>query len=356
VGAYVEEGAANGYRIRRLENESETDIDTAASGTGQKTLKLTVDGATQSLEVDSSEVCTGTDSVITSGTYAGIHIYDREGGRLDNWSAADLTSPNVTVPVSLLNAALSIFTPTISGAASVPVSMLNAEGSMFGASVSVDALATVNLITAEGSLFAVTTSGDGIVSVNTIQGRATPFAVTTFGGVTVSLNLIPGRATPYAVTVDIGGSVTVPVNVLYGRGQAQVVTVAYGATVAVSTITAEGSVFTPTVSYGATVPASLIVGRGTPFQVAVQTGGNITVPVNLVYGRGTPQDVTVSGDAVFGFGRRRRRGRPVTPHSGGFPVHPGGFRDRCHYNGPDRHPGDSVPGYRKRCRRSDSSR
>ena len=89
TAAYIEQSNGTGYRLRKLVAGAETDLDTAASGAGEKVIKLTVNGATQSMEVADVEVCTGTDAVITSGAYAGMAGWANRASYND-WSAADL--------------------------------------------------------------------------------------------------------------------------------------------------------------------------------------------------------------------------------------------------------------------------
>lgn len=91
-GAYVEYFAVDGYRIVKVVSGTETDLDTAAAGSGSKAFSLTVDGATQSLSVDTVEVCTAADSAISSGTYAGVYAYSNNGGQWDGWGADDVSA------------------------------------------------------------------------------------------------------------------------------------------------------------------------------------------------------------------------------------------------------------------------
>jgi len=88
-------GFVEAYDTRlRKHFSGETNLDTwvGPPDNNQHTFKLIVDGASQSLEVDGTERCSGTDSDVTTGAYAGISVWDMEGGRWDNWSAADLAA------------------------------------------------------------------------------------------------------------------------------------------------------------------------------------------------------------------------------------------------------------------------
>ena len=86
-GSYTTENGV--YELKKVVDDEETELDTAPSGTGAVVFKLTVDGATQSLEVATVEVCTDTDSDVTTGLYAGMCAFHFDG-RMDNWSAEDL--------------------------------------------------------------------------------------------------------------------------------------------------------------------------------------------------------------------------------------------------------------------------
>ena len=89
AACYVDEDSSAGYRLRKIVAGVETDLATAASGSGTKLITLVVVGATQTMLVDGVEVCSATDTTITTGLYAGIAVYDNNGGRWENWSAED---------------------------------------------------------------------------------------------------------------------------------------------------------------------------------------------------------------------------------------------------------------------------
>lgn len=91
-GIYVEDYAADGYRIQKLVSGTETDLDTASAGSGAKAFVLTVDGTSLTLDVATVEVCAITDSSITSGVYAGVSVWSANGGRWDGWAAEDLAA------------------------------------------------------------------------------------------------------------------------------------------------------------------------------------------------------------------------------------------------------------------------
>ena len=92
AACYVDEDSSAGYRLRKIVAGVETDLATAASGSGTKLITLVVVGATQTMLVDGVEVCSATDTTITTGLYAGIAVYDNNGGRWENWSASDYTT------------------------------------------------------------------------------------------------------------------------------------------------------------------------------------------------------------------------------------------------------------------------
>jgi hypothetical protein len=92
AGYYSIESNAAGYSIRKYVGGSESVLDSDISGSGVKTLAITADGATQSLSVNGSTVCTATDGAVTAGTYAGILGWSNRG-YIDNWSAIDISAP-----------------------------------------------------------------------------------------------------------------------------------------------------------------------------------------------------------------------------------------------------------------------
>lgn len=87
---YVSHSAADGYRLRKVVEDTETDLDSATSTTGARVIKIEVDGATQEMFVDDVSIASATDAAITAGRYAGIACFSNNGGRWDTWSAADL--------------------------------------------------------------------------------------------------------------------------------------------------------------------------------------------------------------------------------------------------------------------------
>ena len=96
-GNFVDiEDMSTGYRIRRITSGSETDIASSGS-TGSSTptavtVRLDLDGSSQVMTVDTVEECSASDTNITSGTYVGVRVYNNNGGRFDNFEAADLSA------------------------------------------------------------------------------------------------------------------------------------------------------------------------------------------------------------------------------------------------------------------------
>lgn len=96
---YLENSSATGYKITKRVNGDETVLDTAASGSGAKTLKLTVNGATQTMLVNTVEVNYAEDTALTEGNYVGIFGYGNTGPRYNDWSAEDLAAGGPVIPV-----------------------------------------------------------------------------------------------------------------------------------------------------------------------------------------------------------------------------------------------------------------
>ena len=100
LAGYNKEDNATGYVLWKFINSGQTELDTAASGNGEKTVRITVIGATQSMEVDTVEVCSDTDSDLTTGIYCGIGGYTTRAS-FNNWSAEDLAAGGLSIPVSM---------------------------------------------------------------------------------------------------------------------------------------------------------------------------------------------------------------------------------------------------------------
>ncbi len=99
-GNFYDDNAADGYRLYKRIDGAQTTLDSAQSAPGTQTGRLTVDGATQSFEIDDVEVCSDTDSDITAGTYCGLSA-NSTGGIFDNWSAEDLAVGGLSIPVAM---------------------------------------------------------------------------------------------------------------------------------------------------------------------------------------------------------------------------------------------------------------
>lgn len=104
-GMFYEADNESGYRLYKYVDGVDTQLDSAASGNGTKTGKLTVDGASQSYEIDSVEVCSDTDTDVTTGTYCGLFTWNNVA-IWDDWSAADLGAPPAAAPTAILDGPL----------------------------------------------------------------------------------------------------------------------------------------------------------------------------------------------------------------------------------------------------------
>ena len=93
------------WRLQRLVAGSETELDSYThSAGGAQVAKITVNGASQIADVGAvTGAMDAADTVITAGTYAGISAYHNNGGRWDDWSAADLAAGGLKIPVAMRN-------------------------------------------------------------------------------------------------------------------------------------------------------------------------------------------------------------------------------------------------------------
>ena len=99
-----------GYKLYKYVSGSETELDTALNNvtSGEIRVRLTVDGASQVMTgrifdggwQEDQEVCSGTDSDITTGLYAGLHGYHNFSS-YDDWSAEDLAAGGLSIPVAM---------------------------------------------------------------------------------------------------------------------------------------------------------------------------------------------------------------------------------------------------------------
>ena len=100
TGGYSREDNASGYALWKFTAGDQVELDSAASGNGEKTVKIIADGSTQSMEVNTVEVCSGTDSDHTTGVYCGINGYTTRAS-FNDWSAEDLAAGGLSIPVAM---------------------------------------------------------------------------------------------------------------------------------------------------------------------------------------------------------------------------------------------------------------
>ncbi|GAH52594.1 unnamed protein product, partial [marine sediment metagenome] len=108
---YMDESVGAGYELHRIISGGSTLIDSAASGSGNKRLRLVVDGSSQEGYVEDVLEVFDDDTLITSGVQSSV-VCSEGNGRIDNFSAWDLLASVIVTP-SAISAVVGRINPTV---------------------------------------------------------------------------------------------------------------------------------------------------------------------------------------------------------------------------------------------------